>query len=145
MVWNKLFKREVVEGIKFKEGLRCEDVIFVSEAYLRAKKISHSDKRRYYYCRHDDSIMGNMQKDVKDMVKAHILAYREVAKTCERYTEYSQKLSQAMLGKWYVSAVMHKALDDKLKAILKEDNKKYCFSKNKKIPFLKRVVLKVKG
>ena len=145
LLWNKLFKKELLDGIRFKEGLRCEDAIFISETLLKAKKISRSDKRRYYYCRHDDSVMGKMEKDIKDMVKSHILAYREVAKTCERYTVYSQTLSQAMLGKWYVSAVKHKALDGELKAMLKEDNKKYKFSKNKKIPFIKRMVLKLKG
>ena len=145
LLWTKLFKKETVEGIRFKEGLRCEDVIFISEAYLKANKIARSDKRRYYYCRHDDSVMGKMQKDVKDMIRSHILAYREVAKTCDNYTKRSQTLSQAMLGKWYVSAVKHKALDGELKAMIKEDNKKYNFSKNKKIPFIKRVVLKLKG
>lgn len=145
LLWTKLFKREVVEGIKFKEGLRCEDVIFISEAYLRAKRVSRSDKRRYFYCRHDDSVMGKMEKDIKDMVKSHILAYREVAKTCERYTIYSQTLSQAMLGRWYVSAVKYKALDGELTKILKEDNKKYRFRKNKRIPLVKRLVLMIKG
>lgn len=145
LLWTKLFKKETVEGIRFKEGLRCEDVIFISEAYLKANKIARSDKRRYYYCRHDDSVMGKMQKDVKDMIRSHILAYREVAKTCDNYTKRSQTLAQAMLGKWYVSAVKHKALDGELKAMIKEDNKKYNFSKNKKIPFIKRVVLKFKG
>jgi hypothetical protein len=64
--------------------------------------------------------MGKMEKDIKDMVKSHVLAYREVAKTCERYTVYSQTLSQAMLGKWYVSAVKYKALDGELKAMIKD-------------------------
>lgn len=144
LLWSKLFKREIVDGIKFKEGLRCEDVIFISEAYLKTNKIVRSEKRRYYYCRHDDSVMGEMQKDVKDMIRSHILAYREVVKTCEKYSKHSQILSQAMLGRWYVSAIKHKALDDKFKVMLKEDNKVYQFSKNKKIPFAKRLVLKMK-
>ena len=123
LLWNKLFKKEVLDGIRFVEGVRCEDVIFISEAYLRVKKIARSDKRRYYYCRHDDSVMGEMQKDKKDMIKSHVLAYHEVAKVCERYAKYSQSLSQAMLGKWYASAIKHKALDEDLRKILKEDNR----------------------
>ena len=145
LLWTKLFKKEIVDGIQFKEGLRCEDVIFTSEAYLRAEKIARSDKRRYYYCRHDDSDMDEIQKDKKDMIKSHILAYREVTKVCERYKEYSQILSQAMLGKWYVSAIKHKALDDDMKRIFKEDNRKYKFFKNKRIPFVKRLAIKLKG
>lgn len=145
LLWNKLFKREVVGGLRFVEGLRCEDVIFISEVFLKAKRISRSDKRRYYYCRHGDSVMGKMEKDIKDMVISHVLAYREVAKASEKYTLYAQNLSQAMLGKWYVSAVKYKALDKRLKAMLKEDNARYKLSKNKRIPFIKRMVLKIKG
>ncbi len=145
LLWNKLFKREVVGGLRFVEGLRCEDAIFISEVFLKAKRISRSDKRRYYYCRHDDSVMGKKEKDIKDMVISHVLAYREVAKICEGYTPYSQKLAQAMLGKWYASAIKRKALGEELKAMLKEDNKRYKLSKNKKLSFLRRLALKLKG
>lgn len=142
--WNKIFKKEILDGVQFK-GIGCEDAIFISEAFLKARKVSHSDKRRYYYCRHDESDARETKNDVRDMIKSHILAYREVVKVCEGESQYSQALSQAMLGKWYASAIKHRALDGDFRKMLKEDNLKYKLSKNKRLSFFRRLALKVMG
>ncbi len=147
ILWNKLYKAEILKGISFVEGLRCEDVIFISQAVCKASKIVDCNKTLYYYCRHSDSVMGLMQKDKKDMIKSHILAYRKVAEYAQNEAEYFQTLSNARLAIYYVSAIKAKMLkgDKQLREMLKEDKKRFKFSKNKKVPLVKRIVLAIGG
>ncbi len=147
ILWNKLFKKDVIKGIQFVEGLRCEDVIFISEAVMATQKVFYCNQPIYYYCRHDDSVMGLMQQDKRDMINSHILAYREVAISAEKSSAYIQTLSNARLAAFYVSAIKNQMLKENkpLKAMFKEDKKRFAFLKNKRIPLIKRIVLAIGG
>lgn len=147
LLWNKLYKKETIGDLRFIEGLRCEDAIFISQVMVNAKRITVFSDQLYYYYRHSDSVMGKMDADLKDLIKSHILAYREVAISMEGESNHLKTLVNARLAIFYVSAIKNKMLkDDKnLKAMLKEDKKRFKFNKNKKIPFIKRVVLSLWG
>lgn len=47
--WNKLYKKELIENIKFEENLKYEDAPFVIESIIKAKRIGKLDKETYYY------------------------------------------------------------------------------------------------
>ena len=147
ILWNKLFRKSLVKDVKFVEGLRCEDVIYVSESIAGANKIVYNSEQMYYYSRHEDSVMGIMQSCKEDMVKSHILAYRQVSISVENLSEYITLLSNARLAVWYVSAIKNKMLkkDKELKKMFKEDKKRFAFLKNKRIPFIKRLVIALRG
>ena len=147
ILWNKLYKKSCIGGIRFIEGLRCEDVIFISEAVMLIQKVCVFNQPLYYYCRHDDSVMGQMEKDIKDLILAHILAYRQVAIRAEKESNYIQILSNARLAAFYVSAIKNKMLkgNAQLKSMVKEDKKQFKFFKNKRIPLIKRIVLAIGG
>lgn len=143
---NKIYKKDMIKDLCFVEGLRCEDAIYISEIMMRVKKVSVSNRPIYYYCRHDDSVMGQMQKEKDDLIMSHILAYRQVAMYAEtNASDYMQKLSNARLAAFYVSAIKNNMLkgNKQLKAMLKEDKKRFSFLKNKRIPFIKRLVLAI--
>lgn len=147
LLWNKLFRKKPISDLRFVEGLRCEDAIFISEVMATVDTVSVSNERIYYYCRHEDSVMGQMQKNVSDMILSHLYAYRKVAQAVNNSTPYIQELTNARLATYYVSAIKNKMLkgNKQLKAMLKEDKKQYVFLKNKRIPFIKRVVLAIGG
>lgn len=57
-VWNKLYKRECIEGIKFRAGKRAEDCFFMVEVANQIQKVVWV-KERMYFCRiREDSIMA---------------------------------------------------------------------------------------
>ncbi len=147
IVWNKLFKAKILQSIHFENGLRNEDVIFTSYALMKARVVALSNIMAYYYCRRSDSIMGLMQKDKRDMIISHLLAYRKVAEFAMNDTQYIQTLSNARLAAYYVSAIKAGLLKrhKELKTMLKEDKKRFAFKKNKKIPFMKRMILAIGG
>lgn len=57
-VWNKLYRRSVLEGILFEKGKTNEDEFWTYQVFGRAKKIVKLDIPLYYYYQRPDSIMG---------------------------------------------------------------------------------------
>lgn len=49
IVWNKLFKRELIEKMSFPEGKLYEDTVYTYDAITRAKKIVYVDRPLYNY------------------------------------------------------------------------------------------------
>ena len=61
---NKLFRRELVEGVRFaEEKLWYEDLEFTAIAIHRAKKIAHLDESLYHYRRGLPSTMNNQNAE----------------------------------------------------------------------------------
>lgn len=58
-VWNKLFKKELVEGIRFPEGLWYEDAEFVIKTMLGCKNIARVGEGLYFYRCGQQSTMNN--------------------------------------------------------------------------------------
>lgn len=48
--WGKLYKREVWEGIRFRENYFLEDYVTTYKVFLKAKKIVYLNKELYFYC-----------------------------------------------------------------------------------------------
>lgn len=57
-VWNKLYRKQIVEGIQFVKGKTNEDEFWTYQIFGRAKKIVKLDRALYYYYQRPDSIMG---------------------------------------------------------------------------------------
>ena len=57
-VWNKLYKREMIEGILFEKGKTNEDEFWTYRVFGRAQKIVKLDIILYYYFQRPGSIMG---------------------------------------------------------------------------------------
>lgn len=60
--WGKLFKIDIVKGIKFPVGKIYEDIGTIYKYLLKAKNVTFSTKRIYYYLQRNDSIMGRKYK-----------------------------------------------------------------------------------
>ncbi len=61
-VWNKLYKKDVIEKLRFKVGKTNEDDFYTYLAFDNANKISKLDEELYYYLQREDSIMGKNYK-----------------------------------------------------------------------------------
>ncbi len=58
-VWYKLYKRSVVEGIRFEKGKCHEDVFWSYQPIARANRICVFDTPLYFYRQRSGSIMGD--------------------------------------------------------------------------------------
>ena len=57
-IWNKLIKTELFDNIRF-ESRSANDVVVTYKIVLKAEKIVYSNQIKYYYLKHDDSILGS--------------------------------------------------------------------------------------
>lgn len=57
IVWNKLYKRKLFEGLCFAEGRLNEDAIIIPRLIEKANRIAHSSETLYYYRRRRSGIM----------------------------------------------------------------------------------------
>ena len=58
VVWNKLYRRRVLEGLTFPVGKYHEDEYFTWQAFYRAQRVVKADFCGYYYFRRAGSISG---------------------------------------------------------------------------------------
>jgi len=57
-VWNKLYRRSVMDGILFEKGKTNEDEFWTYQIFGNAERIGRIEKPLYYYFQRDTSIMG---------------------------------------------------------------------------------------
>ena len=57
-VWNKLYRREVIEGILFEKGKYNEDDFWTYRVFDRIDKLALVEKPMYFYLQRGGSIMG---------------------------------------------------------------------------------------
>lgn len=69
--WNKIYSTKLIKDndIRFAEGIKYEDVPFVSEALDRANKIAKLDKKLNYYVIHGNSETTVRDKRIFDILK----------------------------------------------------------------------------
>ena len=70
-VWNKLYKRELFNDIRFPKGKIHEDEFVTYKVFYRAKTVSYVNKELYYYFSNDTGIMKNLNINSKfDWIEA---------------------------------------------------------------------------
>lgn len=61
--WNKMYKRELFDNIRFPVGRKMEDLGTTYKLLLNAKKIAYSTEVLYYYYQREDSILHKVNID----------------------------------------------------------------------------------
>lgn len=86
LIWNKIFKREVIGKIRFVEGHKIDDEFFTYQVVIRANKIALFNDPLYEYRMRASSVMNssnqyNNQAILKDRLEYIIQRYHDVSKT----------------------------------------------------------------
>lgn len=81
VVWNKLYKKEVVGNIRFPKGRYIDDEFWTYKVLDQASKVCITNEKLYFYRQHSSSIMGrkyNVRRlDVVDALKERMLYIKE--------------------------------------------------------------------
>lgn len=72
--WNKLFKREVLDGLRFPIGKLHEDEFIIHRELVQMKSLSYLDRKLYVYMQHPNSI-------------THQRSLRNLAHICEAFLD----------------------------------------------------------
>ena len=85
LIWNKIFKREVIDKIRFVEGHKIDDEFFTYQVVIRANKIALFNDPLYEYRMRASSVMNlsnqyNEQAILKDRLEYIIQRYHDISK-----------------------------------------------------------------
>ena len=81
--WNKLYKREVFDGIRYPKGKFIEDAFIILELFDAAERVAFTTAKKYYYLCRPNSIMTlSFSPKHLDCIEAHEKNYRYV---CEKH------------------------------------------------------------
>jgi len=74
--WDKLFKRELLEGMQFPENMRFEDLVFVYQVVCKAKHIGVVEEPLYNYRKTTQGgFLNTFSKQTLDIIKAFELVF----------------------------------------------------------------------
>lgn len=65
-VWNKIFKRQVIQNIRFKEGLNFEDILYMTDISSKSFQYSYLKQPIIKYREREGSIVKNLDKKYID-------------------------------------------------------------------------------
>ena len=57
VVWNKLYKKDIFNNLRFKVGVKHEDEFIIHRLLYKANKISYKNNKLYFYLQRQGSIM----------------------------------------------------------------------------------------
>ena len=83
-VCNKMFRRELFDGISFPSGKAFEDVYTLPRLLGKAKKVKTTDSGLYYYCWNENGITANPTAESLEMLLDALLS-ANAAITDEKY------------------------------------------------------------
>lgn len=59
VLWNKLYKKEIIENVRMPLLVCCEDLVFNYFAIKKSTKISVLNFKKYHYCINNESVTSN--------------------------------------------------------------------------------------
>lgn len=70
VAWNKLYKREIFENIRYPKGKKIEDAAIIHYVLEKCEKIALTNLELYFYYQRDDSIMHKYNFSLLDELDA---------------------------------------------------------------------------
>ena len=125
IVWNKLYKRKLFEGLLFEEGRLNEDAIIVPRLIERANKVAHSSEALYYYRRRKSGIMHGKKRE-EMLISVVQWAKEEAERHLNNGDEYFSKLAAKQCANkileqyMFLEGKLCKEMKNELKAISRE-------------------------
>ncbi len=147
-VWNKVFRRQVIQDIRFKEGLNFEDILYMTDISLKSFQYSYLKQPVIKYREREGSILKNLDKKYVDDY-LYAFTYRvEKYQRIGRDNGYYYLLYKAY--KRYIG-LLNKIAKNHQEDLLKDTYDQYnkYFSElylvaNKELPIHQRIILNIK-
>lgn len=98
-VWDKLYRRELFDELRFPEGKSYEDMAIMHKLFLRSQKVACITETLYHYRQRGDSIVGDVS------LKNRLCHYEAAIKRYEELREDWPQFSGLMEAQCVASAV----------------------------------------
>ena len=126
---DKLYKKELFNGIRFPKGKKYEDIPVIYKLFLKANNISFVDTELYGYFIREDSITGKYNIETnKDFIEAVNKRYDELIKI-DDYSKYVKLNRVNSVLRYYLDIVKFKKIDIFKDKFYKDIYKELLFAK----------------
>ena len=125
VVWNKLYKREIFDSIRFTEGMTFEDEMILHHIYGKVDKISCVRKNLYYYVQRSGSKMKESYSPAKmDIIIAYMDRIEFLLKC--GYPAHQVELTNQRLIEFFQTAAVHGLKSKKGRDRFRQLHRIYC-------------------
>ena len=119
LLWDKLYRRELFEGVFFEEGHKIDDEFFTYRGIMNSSKILHSPRVIYNYRKRRSSVMLSSASSQKILLdKIDYLSARRV-KIATRYSELKTAFDYHYLNMMVILSDDVAATEDSIRYIRK--------------------------
>lgn len=119
--WNKLFKKELFDGLEFPTGKNFEDIATTLLLFEKCDKVALLEEPKYYYLRRDNSIIGvrntKTYTDYLEVIYDKYMYLKDKYPEIEMYNAYNFIINMI----WVYTIIVTFGLDD----VYKEFEKRY--------------------
>lgn len=104
LLWNKLYKRSLFEGVFFEEGHKIDDEYFTYQGFLNPCKVVFDDKIIYNYRKRASSVMSSPKAGEQRILDCIDSMVRRREKVLRRWPELRKAFDENYLDTiWYLS------------------------------------------
>lgn len=98
-VWGKLYRRDVLEGKRFREEIQMgEDCLFIASILKEVSFISYRASNLYYYCMNRESVTHQQYNEKWD---SFLIAWKEIIKM---YSEDRKSVAYTSANMYYLTS-----------------------------------------
>ena len=124
LLWNKLYRRELFDGVFFEEGHKIDDEYFTYQGFLQPRRVVRSSRITYNYRKRASSVMGSpesAERRVLDCLDS-MAKRRQNVRSCvpELRREFDENYLDVI---WYLSE--NEGSTEKTLTVLKQSLRAY--------------------
>ena len=124
LLWNKLYKRSLFEGVFFEEGHKIDDEYFTYQGFLNPCRVVFDDRIVYNYRKRASSVMSSPEAGAQRILDCIDSIAKRRQKVVERWPELRRDFDENYLDAvWYLSGNIYST--EKTINALKEHLKAY--------------------
>lgn len=133
LLWNKLYRRELFDGVFFEEGHKIDDEYFTYQGFLRECRILCDEKIIYNYRKRRSSVMSRPEAAGQRLMDCLDSTVKRREKVLEVFPELRREFDENYLDTvWYLSE--NYGMTEETVTILKNHLKGYFREKGNSIP-----------
>ena len=132
LLWNKLYRRAIFEGVFFEEGHKIDDEYFTYQGFLQPRKVVRIDRIVYNYRKRASSVMSSPESAERLVLDCLDSAAKRRQKILDTLPELREPFDENYLDViWYLSGNEGstqrtlRALKDSLRAYMREDGRTF--------------------
>lgn len=133
LLWNKLYRRAIFDGVSFEEGHKIDDEYFTYQGFLQPRKVVRADRIVYNYRKRASSVMSSPESAERLVLDCLDSAAKRRQKILDTLPELREPFDENYLDViWYLSG--NEGSTQRTLKTLKDSLHEYMWQKGRTFP-----------